>query len=551
MADTIAENLDVVLWSAERTVAPEWHKFGRHVVAVRPDPKEAAGAVRAIVERSSAPLVLFWDAALAAPSADLLERIARGSGDAWHAGLKLGLEGQPRDIDLVAPSWMLNRDPASNVRALSWRVSLRACLVRTRVLEALGTIDPGFESLDAAALELGYHWIRRGAVVLHQPDLVAHVKTHDLVPARIPASDSYRFIATCFGRRWAAYVLARRSVASLRVVREWRAFRGVIRRVPDASRRTGTVGRAALPLGAPPKVGVLIPTLNRYAHLEATLDQLRAQTVRPHEVVCVDQTRDADRQPDIYERFSDLNLRVMWRDEPGQCSARNHGLHEMTTGLTLLLDDDVLIPADYLERLLEARVAYEADIVNGVWSQGKDEALSVIDRHFRVSDRLATGNALARTALLREVGGFDLHYNRNYRADADLGMRLYLAGAISIITPHARQTSISAPSGGLKTFGTFDGLRRIGLFKPWPAITQVYYWHRYHTPAQIRESFILAFIASAIPRELIHQVGRGRKLWFVLRQLPVAPLRAAGAWRATRAARRLLATGPRIGLDGN
>ena len=42
------------------------------------------------------------------------------------------------------------------------------------------------------------------------------------------------------------------------------------------------------------RVSVLIPTLERYPYLRTLLDQLRSQTVRPYEIIVVDQTSAAE-----------------------------------------------------------------------------------------------------------------------------------------------------------------------------------------------------------------------------------------------------------------
>src|SRR5690606_14363709 len=85
---------------------------------------------------------------------------------------------------------------------------------------------------------------------------------------------------------------------------------------------------AVPPAGA--KVTVLIPTLERYPYLHTVLDQLRSQTVPPHEVVVVDQTPREERDLAYRETFADLPLTVIEQDQPGQCTSRNAGLQAST-----------------------------------------------------------------------------------------------------------------------------------------------------------------------------------------------------------------------------
>ena len=140
--------------------APAW-TLGQ-VVLVRPDSRSVAQAVEQLSVHSEAAAVLFWDAALGAPSESLVQDLMASPLDCWHAGLQLGLGGLPGIIDFIAPTWMLACDPPPDLEATSWRISLRACLVRLEVLQKLGGLRPEFETLECAALEMGHRWIRRG-----------------------------------------------------------------------------------------------------------------------------------------------------------------------------------------------------------------------------------------------------------------------------------------------------------------------------------------------------------------------------------------------------
>src|SRR2546430_4969290 len=116
-------------------LTPAWGLSG--VFAVRPQPESVAKAVERLTRTSTAAAVLFWDAALGTPDQQVLLRTLESPGDVWHAGLELGMGGQPGIIRFVSPTWMLTCDPPCDIEATSWRLSLRACLVRTDVLRRL------------------------------------------------------------------------------------------------------------------------------------------------------------------------------------------------------------------------------------------------------------------------------------------------------------------------------------------------------------------------------------------------------------------------------
>ena len=110
---------------------PAW-RLGR-TLATRSNAEAVAKAVEQLTTKSETVAVLFWDALLGTPDQEFLLCALKSPGDVWHAGLKLGMSGQPGITRFVSPTWMLNCDPPPDIEATSWRLSLRACLVRSEV----------------------------------------------------------------------------------------------------------------------------------------------------------------------------------------------------------------------------------------------------------------------------------------------------------------------------------------------------------------------------------------------------------------------------------
>ena len=69
---------------------------------------------------------------------------------------------------------------------------------------------------------------------------------------------------------------------------------------------------------------VLIPTIDRYPYLEVLLENLRTQTVRPVEIIVVDQTRPERRRTDLADRFTDLPLRIIYQVPGRRRRGRQH-----------------------------------------------------------------------------------------------------------------------------------------------------------------------------------------------------------------------------------
>lgn len=487
--------IDLICITSAAPAHPDW-PLGQVIVS-GDSPRELAAAVARI--RPEADFVFFWDAALGLPDIKVIRAIAGTPGDVWHAGLALGMAGLPRAIDYVDPVWRFNRDPDPATVATSWRLSLRACLVRTEVFDRLGGPDPHFDTLAGASLELGHRWIRRGAMMRHTAALAQTVEVDRPV---LLIGDEVRFVRLRYGRMWAAWACGR-------MWRHGEALMPVIR----AYRRSGTPGVSmpARSMHAPDatnaltnagalSVSILIPTLDRYPHLFNLLDQLREQTIRPLEIIVVDQTERNGRDKGWPDRFADLPLRVLWRDQAGQCSSRNAGLDLVQGDAVLFLDDDDEVQPDLIARHLSFLERFGVDGSCGVAEEVGAGALPVDFTLIRDSDVFPTNNSLLKTAALRGSGLFDLAFERGERADHDLGMRLYLSGAQLALNPTAVVVHLHAPRGGLRRHKARVVTRSSSRASLWNrhflAPTEGYLWSRYFHANQVDEALLIRIIGS-------------------------------------------------------
>jgi GT2 family glycosyltransferase len=469
----------------------------------RPEPVWALGAVVAVGDRTPAALdaavrshlahhrpdaLLHWDGRLGPPPPYAAELLSEPD-DVWHAGLLLGLGGSPSWIDLVAPTWMLNADPAPDRPATSWRLSLEACLVRTSVVEDLGHLEPGFATLDGAGLELGHRWVSGGALCRHEPRL----RPASPSPHRpIPEEDQQRFVHRRFGPAWATYATLR----SPHRVRNLRRLRSLGR---EPVVRPGHHPRPP-PAPASPdagrRVSVIIPTVDRYPWLERVLADLAAQTVPPGEVLVVDQTPSARRRPVT----AGAPVRVIESEVVGQCTARNRALTEAAGDLLLFLDDDDEVPPDLVERHLARLEHLDVDACSGGATEPGQSGPDPSFARFRQSDVFPTNNTMLRRRALADSGLFDLAYDHGERADHDLGMRLYLAGRRLVLDPGIEVLHHHAPRGGLRTHAarvrTYRASRSSTVDRHHLAPTEVYLWRRYFRPDQVREAMRLRLLGT-------------------------------------------------------
>jgi glycosyltransferase involved in cell wall biosynthesis len=183
-----------------------------------------------------------------------------------------------------------------------------------------------------------------------------------------------------------------------------------------------------------PEVSVVIPTRGRWRLLRETLASALAQRDVPLEVVIVDDGSSDETAGELRE-VGDERLRVVRHERPlGVAVARNRGIEEARGMWVAFLDDDDLWSPDKLRTQLDALHASEAGFAYS--------AVVAVDRERRATRALpfpepeelmrlqlrqsvvpaGGSNVIARTDLLRKLGGFD---ERLYHlADWDLWIRL-------------------------------------------------------------------------------------------------------------------------------
>jgi hypothetical protein len=128
----------------------------------------------------------------------------------------------------------------------------------------------------------------------------------------------------------------------------------------------------------------------------------------------------------------------------------------------------------------------------------------------------------------------------------DFGTRLYLAGGLIIHNPRATMIHYKAPMGGLRTYGHWWAHSNLGLFRPFPPPTQMYYMLRFLSPRQRRERLLRFLAMAAVGWEKRQSHARGSRVARALESMALMPLMPYRVARSYAAARKLLAGGPQI-----
>ncbi|MGW5728114.1 HAD-IIIA family hydrolase [Nocardia beijingensis] len=178
---------------------------------------------------------------------------------------------------------------------------------------------------------------------------------------------------------------------------------------------------------------IVIPTMGRES-LRVLLESLAtASGPKPREIIVVD---DRPRDGDLPLPATAPSVQVIRSGARGPAAARNAGWRHASGTWIAFLDDDVLTAPDWPARLAEDLHGLDDDTAA---STARIEV--PLPEHRRPTDaergiaRLATARwitadmAYRRSALVA-VGGFDERFPRAFREDADLALRVCLAGYV-------------------------------------------------------------------------------------------------------------------------
>lgn len=110
------------------------------------------------------------------------------------------------------------------------------------------------------------------------------------------------------------------------------------------------------------RISVVIPVYNEATQLAACLEAIAAQTVRPHEVIVVDNNSTDDTRV-IAESFTFVT--VLYEPKQGVVHARNRGFDAATGEIIARIDADTLLPAGWIGQLRDIFQASDISAVSG------------------------------------------------------------------------------------------------------------------------------------------------------------------------------------------
>jgi len=431
--------IDLILINADQQTV-NWQYGKVYTCAYAVD--DVRQSILTVARESEAEWILFWDANLGEINEALISELAQANIDVWHAGLRLGTVGLPDALNYINPAWIYNKDASPDVDSSSFRMSLKASIIRLSVLkEVLPVVNPSYTSVDMMGLCMGYAIIRKGGMMRYYHGLIKQQSPK----LQLTERDEWVFIKQFFPAKWQWWVVLNKKGILKNI-----SNKNSVKNVAYSSLKPCLHSSAIKYPAMPKTVSVLAPTLDRYSYLQNELDQLSVQTILPFEVLVTDQTDEARRQTIDCNQYQKINLRWYPQSEKGQCIAWNKLIEEAKGEYLLFLGDDAdNITPDFIEKLLGTAQYYDADMVaSNVVELGLPP--KPLNPFFYMSDTFPI--TLIKRDVVVKAGGMDMFFNRNIRADYDLALRCHQNGAFMVFDSSALIDHHRAPVGGLRTY---------------------------------------------------------------------------------------------------
>lgn len=210
-----------------------------------------------------------------------------------------------------------------------------------------------------------------------------------------------------------------------------------------------------------PRLSIIIANLNGRMHLELCLPSLLTQTYPQElvEIIVIDNGSSDDSLAFLQVNYPQVKVIVNTKNE-GFAKANNQGANVAIGDLLVLINNDMVAAADWLEQLVKTQKETGAACVGGVILNWDGTAIDFVDagvtpygfasqlhygepaeclREYGKVKPLffACGGAmLIRKDVFLELGGFDEDFFAYYE-DVDLGFRLWVTGYEVILAPQA------------------------------------------------------------------------------------------------------------------
>lgn len=434
------------------------------------------------------------------PDFSKLEELTNGIGDIWHSSFEQGYKNVfPQLVYQTATFFWFLRDFDNLDICVSWRVNPNHFAVRKSVWKTLKGFDADYNNVQMQALDFGYNALRvSGAIPLYIKGLFSSDVREKVT---ISAKDRYAFFIKNFKIDHAIFMIYREGFWKFK---EWNAFFYAKRKFKKSGVKPIVEPRELRPMVGNPSVSYIIPTMMRQDYTLNLLRDLANQNYKPTQVVIVDGTPKEQRDESLYNPVDyPFELMVRWQETKGSCRARNEAIELCTGDYVIFGDDDIRLPADYVQNHIRFLQTYDAGACNGLdiradhQKQDLDDLKHKLDNYgfgrylSGVAQIYNNANNCVKKQYVDALVGNDINYDGGYGEDVDYGFDLLKAGVIVLQNPYSTNLHLKPPLGGYRFWGNqakITGKKRKKLpweldtpvkwIKPIPSPTLMYYYYK-------------------------------------------------------------------------
>lgn len=228
---------------------------------------------------------------------------------------------------------------------------------------------------------------------------------------------------------------------------------------------------------------ILVPVYNRPSEVQELLESLTKQSFTDFEVVIVEDGSSLKCE-EVCSSFADkMNIQYFFKENSGPGQTRNYAAERAQGDYFLILDSDVILPADYLKNTADELAREYADAFGGPDAAHESftdlqKAISYSMTSFFTTGGIRGGkkkmdkfyprsfNLGVKAEVFRALGGFS---DMRFGEDIDFSIRIFKGGYKCRLFPeswvwHKRRTDLK------KFFKQVynSGMARINLYKKYP-----------------------------------------------------------------------------------
>ncbi len=196
---------------------------------------------------------------------------------------------------------------------------------------------------------------------------------------------------------------------------------------------------------------IIVPVYNRPEEVAELLESLIKQTFKDFEVIIVEDGSSVLSEKICRNYMGELDLKYYYKENTGPGLSRNYGMQKAKGNFFIILDSDVVVPANYMQIIQDALQQEHFDVFGGPDEAAQDFTSIQKAINYAMTSWLTTGGirgkgqkldkfyprsfnmGLSKDVFL-QTGGFSA---MRYGEDIDLSIRIMNAGFRTKLLPKA------------------------------------------------------------------------------------------------------------------